>query len=128
MPPSVQRYLIGRDPGCAIPIADDSISRRHAQIALDGSQIRIEDVGSSNGTFLIRQGQKKKIQAEETVFATDTLQFGEVQLTVKDLLESLRPPTPTPPPAAATPLPSSMIRCSCGMVKPQSQKCPGCGQ
>lgn len=126
MPPSVQRYLIGRDPGCAIPIADDSISRRHAQIAVDGSQIRVEDVGSSNGTFLIRQGRKKKIDAEETVFATDTLQFGEVQLSVKDLLESIQPASspPLPNPAA----PSSMIRCSCGMVKPQGQKCPGCGQ
>jgi pSer/pThr/pTyr-binding forkhead associated (FHA) protein len=126
MPPSVQRYLIGRDPGCAIPIADDSISRRHAQITLDGSHIRVEDVGSSNGTFLIRQGQKKKIQAEETVFSTDTLQFGEVQLTVKDLLESIQPASsPALPNPAA---PSSMIRCACGMVKPQSQKCPGCGQ
>ncbi len=123
MPPSVLRYLIGRDPGCAIPIADDSISRRHAQIALDGAQIRVEDVGSSNGTFLIRQGQSRKLDKEEIVFSTDTLQFGSVQLTVKELLDNLKPP---PAPSAAPK--ASMIRCACGMVKTQGEKCPGCGQ
>lgn len=37
-----------------VPIPYDALaSRRHAQLAIDGSSVVLEDLGSSNGTFLL---------------------------------------------------------------------------
>jgi hypothetical protein len=43
--------LVGRDPGCAIVLADPTVSRRHAQLEVDADVCRIRDLGSSNGTY-----------------------------------------------------------------------------
>jgi hypothetical protein len=44
---------IGRDPGNAIPLTDDStVSRRHARIWAENGGYKIHDEGSSNGTFV----------------------------------------------------------------------------
>jgi ABC transport system ATP-binding/permease protein len=45
--------VLGRDP--ANPVAldqDTTASRRHAQITADGGVYRIQDLGSSNGTYV----------------------------------------------------------------------------
>lgn len=44
--------VIGRDPGIAVSVAMEGISRRHAQIRFDGKVYWIEDLTSTNGTFL----------------------------------------------------------------------------
>ena len=46
------RLLIGRDPSCGMIGQDGSISRRHAEVYLEGSQLFIKDLGSSNGTWV----------------------------------------------------------------------------
>jgi len=44
---------IGRDPGSEVPLPDDStVSRRHARIHAADGGYRVEDLGSSNGTFV----------------------------------------------------------------------------
>ena len=43
--------VIGRDPTAAIVLGDDEVSRRHAIVSVDEGRARIEDLGSSNGTF-----------------------------------------------------------------------------
>ena len=43
--------LVGRDPGCAIVIADPTVSRRHAQLEVDADACSIRDLGSTNGTY-----------------------------------------------------------------------------
>lgn len=45
-------YICGRDPGCDIPIASLTVSRKHARITLTNSCVIIEDLGSSGGTFV----------------------------------------------------------------------------
>ena len=43
--------VVGRTKDCAVAILDDpSVSRRHAEIRLDGSEFWIVDLGSTNGT------------------------------------------------------------------------------
>jgi pSer/pThr/pTyr-binding forkhead associated (FHA) protein len=44
--------VIGRDPTSAIRLTDEEVSRRHAIILLGEGRCTIEDLGSSNGTYL----------------------------------------------------------------------------
>lgn len=63
--------LVGRDPGepqdaTPVPVDDPqlSLSRVHARILLDSWEVRIEDAGSSNGTFVAgSDGQWKRLEA-----------------------------------------------------------------
>jgi diguanylate cyclase (GGDEF)-like protein len=42
----------GRSSSCQIPIDQESVSRRHARIWWTGSVFRVEDLGSTNGTYV----------------------------------------------------------------------------
>jgi DNA-binding winged helix-turn-helix (wHTH) protein len=46
--------LIGRDPDCHVWLDVSGVSRRHARIEVErgGERVRIEDLGSKNGTFV----------------------------------------------------------------------------
>jgi DNA-binding winged helix-turn-helix (wHTH) protein len=46
--------VIGRDPACGIWLEASGVSRRHAQVRLDGpgGAAILEDLGSTNGTFI----------------------------------------------------------------------------
>ena len=46
------QVVIGREEGDLLFTDDQFMSRSHLQITLDGDQAWIEDLGSSNGTFL----------------------------------------------------------------------------
>jgi pSer/pThr/pTyr-binding forkhead associated (FHA) protein len=46
--------LIGRAPECTLVLEDDYSSNRHARFVLDNGVWVIEDLGSTNGTFLGR--------------------------------------------------------------------------
>ena len=45
-------YVIGREAGCAIFIDDAELSRQHARLTLNYDHALIEDLRSSNGTFV----------------------------------------------------------------------------
>lgn len=44
--------MIGRDTSCTLVILDAEVSRKHARLIWQGSNYVIEDVGSTNGTFI----------------------------------------------------------------------------
>jgi hypothetical protein len=44
--------MIGRGADCQIILDDDYVSTRHARIAASGDQWYVEDLGSTNGTYL----------------------------------------------------------------------------
>lgn len=54
---------IGKDESCLVKINDPGVSRFHARIFKDGGALQIEDLGSSNGTYV---NFKKRNQGEKT--------------------------------------------------------------
>jgi diguanylate cyclase (GGDEF)-like protein len=44
--------IIGRGTDAAIRLEDDGISRKHAQLILSEGKVTVEDLGSTNGTFI----------------------------------------------------------------------------
>jgi pSer/pThr/pTyr-binding forkhead associated (FHA) protein len=70
--------VIGRREDCDLRIPLGDVSRKHCRVLLDGDVIRVEDLGSSNGTF--RNGERVQ-QTELT--AGDTLQVGPVVFCVQ---------------------------------------------
>ncbi len=47
-----EELVIGRQEGLALSLADDWVSRRHARIRRDGDEFILEDLASSNGTYV----------------------------------------------------------------------------
>ena len=129
-----RRFTIGRDKTCDVPIADDSVSRRHAEIWLsDDGILMMADQGSSNGTSVLRAGQKIPL-GQDKVLPEDQVRFGAVILEVHEIVaavESRNPgaltrkvPPPLPEPGSAPK--AALVRCSCGAIKTLGQPCPGC--
>jgi diguanylate cyclase (GGDEF)-like protein len=48
-------FEIGRSSKCDLPIDQESVSRRHARITFSGGAHHIEDLGSTNGTYIAEQ-------------------------------------------------------------------------
>jgi hypothetical protein len=46
------RWVVGRGSGCDFVLADDAVSRRHAEIAVRAGECLVRDLGSCNGTFV----------------------------------------------------------------------------
>ena len=68
-----EEILLGRDLANDIPISDPEISRRHVRFIMQGASILIEDLGSTNGTFL--NGQR--ISSPQQLRAGDVITLGE---------------------------------------------------
>lgn len=77
---TLQRELvIGRDPGCDIPFADGSVSRRHSRVFLANDVVYIEDLGSQNGTQL----NGSRIEMAHILRSGDAITAGDVTFKLK---------------------------------------------
>lgn len=52
LPLGTTAVLIGRSPGCTLVLDDDYSSSRHARLYPEGDVWFVEDLGSTNGTYL----------------------------------------------------------------------------
>jgi predicted component of type VI protein secretion system len=67
--------VVGREGGQLTLAGESSVSRSHAKISKTGDSITVEDMGSTNGTFV--NGQK--VSAPTPLHPGDAVQFGAVQ-------------------------------------------------
>ena len=68
--------IAGRSPQAAIYIDEPSVSRKHAKIFTHQDKVTIEDLGSSNGTFVNDQQITEKV----TIQSGDMIRLGTVML------------------------------------------------
>ena len=70
--------IIGRDPACELYLDDRAISARHARLSYHHKQWWVEDLKSTNGTFL------NQAAVEEPMVITngDQLRCGGIELTI----------------------------------------------
>ena len=136
---SDHKYTIGRSPTCDIVLADESVSRVHAELAfLEDGKLLVTDCHSTQGTSLMHHGGEVRAVRQELVSPLDTLRFGAVSMPVKELLQAIHlkyPPvvnggydhkkagqvSPLPPEGAG------LVRCECGAVKVKNNRCEVCG-
>jgi pSer/pThr/pTyr-binding forkhead associated (FHA) protein len=69
---------IGRDPGCDIPLQEDTISARHAHLTYHHNQWWLEDLASTNGTRL----NDTRITIPTVITSGDEIQCGGSKLSV----------------------------------------------
>jgi len=74
--PAGPRTLIGRSPDCEVFLDDVTVSRRHAELLLEGEQFTIRDLGSLNGTFVNR----KRVESAD-LHDGDEVQVGKYRMT-----------------------------------------------
>jgi FHA domain/zinc-ribbon domain len=74
--PQGERTTIGRSPDNDIFLDDVTVSRKHAVLAHDGADFRIEDLGSLNGTFVNR----RRIDSATRLQSGDEVQIGKYRL------------------------------------------------
>ena len=72
-------FVIGRDPGCAICVPSDAISRNHARLTLGEEGLTLEDLGSTAGTFVNEQALAELVQLS----CPSTFMLGPVTVTVE---------------------------------------------
>jgi hypothetical protein len=91
---------IGRHAQCDIQVEDTWMSRRHARIAWTGTEYIIEDLGSTNGTYV----NGERIAAPRALKSGDLLQLGErVQLAFRARVPAPPQEAPVRPDVAPSP-------------------------
>ena len=70
--------MLGRDPGCDIPLTDNAVSTRHAQLTYHHGQWWLEDLSSTNGTAL----NGTVVNMPTVITSGDEIRCGATQLAV----------------------------------------------
>jgi pSer/pThr/pTyr-binding forkhead associated (FHA) protein len=71
--------LLGRSESNDIPLAEQTVTGKHAVIRLENKTLTIEDLGSTNGTFV--NGERIRSQV---IKHGDRIKLGQVELTLKE--------------------------------------------
>jgi pSer/pThr/pTyr-binding forkhead associated (FHA) protein len=72
--------VVGRDPTSAIHLTDEEVSRRHAIIGLGEGRCTIEDLGSSNGTYV----DDRLVEGEAGLQAGARIGIGQTVLELRE--------------------------------------------
>ena len=83
------KLYLGRNPECELSISDPAVSRRHARLWVNPTQIVIEDLGSQNGVHV----NGERIQGPRELHPGDVIRICSHEL---QLVEPEVEPTPEP--------------------------------
>jgi ABC-type multidrug transport system ATPase subunit/pSer/pThr/pTyr-binding forkhead associated (FHA) protein len=72
----LNEIVLGREPGVEIQIDSPGVSRRHARLSRQNNQYFLEDLGSSNGTFL----NGERLEKPRRVKHGDQIRLGQTVL------------------------------------------------
>jgi predicted component of type VI protein secretion system len=118
LPTSDAEIVVGRSSESGWVIASGSVSRRHARFRIAGNEVTLEDLGSSNGTFV----NGERLSGPRALKDQDRLQIGSVEIRLVMPAEEASPSDATisiadlppemrgaasPPPAERAPPPSA---------------------
>jgi two-component system, NtrC family, response regulator AtoC len=104
-------WIVGRSSECSIHIDDPSVSRRHAQLYPAEDRVEVEDLGSANGTWVLRtaSAQPGAAAAEQRIApherarlrVGEALRVGDVRIVLGWVggLDAPRPPASASPDA-----------------------------
>ena len=106
---------IGRE-GADITLDDDQVSRSHARVSVAGATITIEDLGSTNGTFV----NGAKIEAPTTLAPGDTVRIGATTFALEAEAEA----EPEPEPMPAMPEPAVTVAREAAPAQPAPEPAP----
>ncbi|HUP82338.1 MAG TPA: FHA domain-containing protein, partial [Pirellula sp.] len=77
-------YVMGRHPDCDIVLESGSVSRQHAKISRNGSNVVLEDLKSRNGTFV----NGRLINESTKLLEGDTIRICDIELNFHEESES----------------------------------------
>lgn len=92
----VDKTTIGRVDDNTFPIAESSVSSHHCEILLRGADVVVNDLNSTNGTFI----NGDKITGEAVLKPGQILRLGQIELRLE---VDGAPPAPATAPTAAPP-------------------------
>jgi pSer/pThr/pTyr-binding forkhead associated (FHA) protein len=70
--------IIGRDPTCSYSIQDETVSSRHARMSYHHNQWWVEDLNSTNGTYL----NEDRVYTPTVVISGDEIRYGQIIIKV----------------------------------------------
>jgi len=106
------QLIIGRDSSSGVAINDAEISRKHARLSFQGGKYVLEDLGSTNGTFV--NGQR--LVSPVVLKSGDVVSFGEQIVLMYEALSGdpgatvMTPRKSAPPRPTAAPAPASVYQ------------------
>ena len=94
IPISVSPFMIGRNPVCRLRPASDTVSNRHCTIWLRGGIAAVQDMKSTNGTFV----NGERLTDERELQDGDELQIGPLVFKIQiESPSAINQRTPIPP-------------------------------
>jgi pSer/pThr/pTyr-binding forkhead associated (FHA) protein len=97
-PLDAQEVTIGRDAVNIVAINDGEVSRKHARMELRGAKYVIQDLGSTNGTFI----NGTRVSGMQELNPGDTVSFGEGIVLVYESIGDVNATILSSKPTAAT--------------------------
>lgn len=109
-----EQLTIGRDSSNDIAVNDAEVSRRHARLTFQGGKYVLEDMGSTNGTFVngqrltgprvLKSGEVISL-GEQIVFVYEAVESdpGATMVSARKAAAVARPAAPASPPPAPQP-------------------------
>jgi hypothetical protein len=75
---SLSHLLIGRDPACDVCLPNELVSAKHARLSFHHNQWWVEDLQSTNGTFL----NEERIYTPTVLISGDELRCGKINMKI----------------------------------------------